>query len=74
MTVSVPNDFPSNSKQFDPIHCKAYDYSCAGWHDLHDHLRDFPWKEIFALRASLAASEFCGWVQVGSCIYCSSSL
>ena len=30
-----------------------------------DHLRDVPWKDIFKLDASAAASEFCEWVQVG---------
>ena len=42
----------------------AYDYSCADWDGLHDHLRDVPWEDIFKLSAS-AASELCEWVQVG---------
>ena len=42
----------------------AYDYSCADWDGLHDHLRDVPWEDIFKLSASAAASELCGWVQV----------
>ena len=31
-------DFPSNSQQDAPFHCIAYDYSCADWNGLHDHL------------------------------------
>ena len=48
-----------------PFHCIAYDYPCADWDGLHDHLRDVPWKNIFKLSASPASSEFCEWVQVG---------
>ena len=44
---------------------KAYHYSCADWDGLGDHLRDVPWEDILKLGASAAASEFCGWVQVG---------
>ena len=47
----------------------AYDYSCADWDGLCDHLRDVPWEDIFKLSASAAASEFCEWVQVGSDVY-----
>ena len=47
----------------------AYDYSCADWDGLRDHLRDVPWDDIFKLSASVAASEFCGWVQVGIDVY-----
>ena len=43
----------------------AYDYSPADWDGLRDHLRDVPWKDMFKLSASAAASEFCergsGW-------------
>ena len=42
-----------------PFHWIAYDYSCADWDGLHDHLRDVPWENIFKLSASVAASEFC---------------
>ena len=52
-----------------PFHCIAYDYSCADWDSLHDHLRDVPWEDIFKLGASAAASEFCEWVQVGIDVY-----
>ena len=40
--VSVSIDFPTNSKQDALFHCIAYDYSCADWDGLHDHLRDIP--------------------------------
>ena len=46
----------------------AYDYSCADWDGLCDHLRDVPWEVIFKLSVS-AASEFCEWVQVGMDVY-----
>ena len=51
------------------FHHIAYDYSCADWDSLHDHLRDVPWEDIFRLSASAAASEFCKWVQVGIDVY-----
>ena len=41
----------------------AYDYSHADWNGLCDHLRDIPWHDIFKLSSSVAASEFCEWVQ-----------
>ena len=56
--VSVSIDFPSNSQQDAPFHCIAYDYSCADWDGLCDHLRDVPWEDVFKLGASAAASEF----------------
>ena len=65
VVVSVSIDFPINSKQDTLFHHIAYDYSCADWDGLHDHLRDVPWEDIFKLSASAAASEFCEWVQVG---------
>ena len=40
-----------------------------GCDGLHDHLRDVPWKDIFKLSPSAAASEFCKWVQVGTDVY-----
>ena len=69
VVVSVSIDFPINSKQDPPFHCVAYDYSCADWDGLHDHLRDVPWEDIFKLSACAAASEFCEWVQVGIDVY-----
>ena len=69
VVVSVSIDFPINSKQDTLFHCTAYDYSCADWDSLCDHLRDNPWEDIFKLSASAAASEFCEWVQVGIDVY-----
>ena len=37
--VSVSIDFLSNSKQDASFQCIAYDYSCAHWDGLCDHLR-----------------------------------
>ena len=41
--VSASIDFSSNSQQDALFHRTAYDYSCAGWDGLRDHLRDVPW-------------------------------
>ena len=71
--VSVSIDFPSNLQLDTPFHHVAYDYSCADWDGLHDHLRDVPWEDIFKLSASAFASEFCEWVQVGIDVYIVSS-
>ena len=69
VVVSVSIDIPTNS-QWDAIfHCIAYNYSSADWDGLHAHLRDVPWEDIFKLGDSAAASEFCGWVQVGIDVY-----
>ena len=68
VVVSVSIDFPINSKQDTLLHRVAYDYSHADWDGLRDHLRDVPW-DIFKLSTSTAASEFCGWVQVGIDVY-----
>ena len=59
VVVSVSTDFSTNSKQDAPFHHIAYDYSCADWDGLHDHLRDVPWEDIFKLSASTTASGFC---------------
>ena len=67
--VSVSIDFPINSKQDVLFHCMVYDYSCADWNCLCDHLRDVPWKDIFKLSASTAASELWEWGQVGIDVY-----
>ena len=58
-----------NQKQDTLFHHVAYDYSRADWDGLCDHLRDVPWDDIFKHGASVAASEFCGWVQVGTDAY-----
>ena len=52
VVVSVSIDFPINSKQDTPFHHVAYDYSCADWDGLCDHLRDVPWENIFKLGVS----------------------
>ena len=67
--ISVSICFPSNSQWDALFHCKAYDYSCADWDGLRDHLRDVLWEDIFKLGASATASEFCEWVQVGIDVY-----
>ena len=69
VVVSVSIDFPTNSQWDAPFHRIAYDYSRAYWDGLRDHLRDFPWKDIFKLSASAAASEFCECAQVGIDVY-----
>ena len=69
VVVSICIDFPSNSSWDALFHWIVYDYSLADWDDLCDHLRDVPWEDIFRLRASAAASEFCECVQVGIDIY-----
>ena len=66
--VSVSIDFPTNSRRDASFHHIAYDYSCANWDGLHDHLSDVPWEDIFKLGAA-AAREFCEWVQVGIEVY-----
>ena len=43
VVVSVSIDFPSNSQQDASLHRIAYNYSCADWDGLHDHLTDVPW-------------------------------
>ena len=67
--VSVSIDFPLNAQRDALFHGIAYDYSCAYWDGLHDHLRDVPWEDIFMFGVSAAASEFCECVQVGIDVY-----
>ena len=59
VVVSVSIDFPSNSLQYVPFYCIAYDYSGADSDVLRDNLRDVPWEDIFKLGSSAAATEFC---------------
>ena len=59
VVVSVSIDFPSNSYQDALFHHIAYEYSCADWDGLRDHLRGVLWEDIFKLCASAAASKFC---------------
>ena len=64
-----PLTFRQTQKRDAPFHCIDYDYSCADWDGLRDHLRDVPWEDIFKLGASAAVIEFCEWVQVGIDVY-----
>ena len=57
--VSVFIDFYSNSKRDSLFHCIAYDYSCADWDGLYDHLRNVPCEDIVKPCTSASASEFC---------------
>ena len=52
-----------------PVYRIAYDYVCAEWEVLCDHLRDVPREDLFKLGACAAASEFCEWIQVGVDVY-----
>ena len=52
-----------------PISSHNYDYSHSHWDGLGDHLRDIPWEDVFKLCASVAANEFCEWVQVQIDVY-----
>ena len=69
VVVSVSIDFLSNSQRDTPFYRIAYEYSCADWCSLCDHLRDVSSWDIFKLSACAAASEFCEWVQVGIEVY-----
>ena len=57
VVVSVSIDFPSNSQWDALFHHIAYDYSCADWGGLRDHLGHALWEDILKLGASVAASE-----------------
>ena len=69
VVISVPIDFPSNSKEDVLFQCIASAYSCADWSDVCDHLIDVPVENIFKLGASASGSEFCERVQVGIDVY-----
>ena len=69
VVVSFSIDFPSNSKWEVLFYRVAYDYFCAGWDGLLDHLVNVAWEDIFKPIASAVASEFCGLVQVEVDIY-----
>ena len=60
VVVSVSIDFPTYSKRDALFHHMAYDYSCADWDGLCDHLRDVLWEDLFKFSASAAGGgEFC---------------
>ena len=67
--VSVSIDFPSYAQRDAPFHCIAYDYSCADWDTLCDHLRHVPWEDILKHSASAAATKCVEWVQVAIEVY-----
>ena len=73
VVVSVPIDFPSNSKRGASFHPIAYYYSHGDWDGLPDHLGDVAWEDIsgryIKLSTSATASDFCEWVQVGIDVY-----
>ena len=69
VVVSVSIDVTTNSQLDASFYRIAYDYSRTDWDGLHNYLRDVPWKDIFKLGASAAATEFCEWVQVGTDVY-----
>ena len=69
VVVLVSVDFRSNSQQVSVLYRVAYAYSHADWDGLCDNLRDIPWDDIFKVGASVAASEFCEWIQVGIDVY-----
>ena len=50
VVVSVSIDFPSNSKIDDQG--AVFYYTLPEWNGLLDHLRDFPWEDVFRLGAS----------------------
>ena len=49
VVVSASIDFLSNSQQDAPFHHIDYDYSCADWDGLHDHLKDVLWEGLLLL-------------------------
>ena len=67
--VSVFIDFPPYSQQDASFQFIAYNFSCADWDGLCDHLRDVPWEVILKLSVFAAASKFCEWVQVVIDVY-----
>ena len=74
VVISVSIDFLWTWKRDALFQCLAYDYFCVDWDSLCNHLRGVPWKDVFKLSASAAASEFCEWFQVGIDIYILHSL
>ena len=65
-------DYPTRVPDCDFLaffHRTAYENCCAHWDGLHYHLRDVPRECFFKLDASVAATEFWGWIQVGIDIY-----
>ena len=61
VVVSVSIDYPINSKQDAPFHHIAYEYSCADWDGLCDHLRDVPLEDIFTQMITFLLSQSCSF-------------
>ena len=59
-------DFLLNSAGGAPLQCTAYDYCQADWDDLHSHLRDVLWHDIFQLSTSIATTKYSKWLQFGN--------
>ena len=59
VVASVSINFLSNSQRDALFHCIVYDYPCADWNGLGDHLRDVSWEDVLKLSASAPASEVC---------------
>ena len=49
VVLSASMDFSSNSKRDAPFYCKAYDYFCADWDGLQDHLRKISLSSVLLL-------------------------
>ena len=48
--VNFPTRISCSNSQWSALfYCIAYDYCCADWDGLSDHLRDVPWKNIYSL-------------------------
>ena len=68
VVVSLFSGFPSNSR-WDPLFTTHVMTIYADLDDLHDHLRDVPWDDIYKLDASAATTEFCKWIWVEIYVY-----
>ena len=69
MLLSVSIDVPSNSQQDVPYHYIAYDYSRTDWTFFVIFGEIFYGRISLNSVASVAASEFCKWVQVEIDVY-----
>ena len=58
VVISVSADFPSNSQRNGPFYRIAYDYSCADWDGLRNHLGDAPWRISLSLVLLLLLVNF----------------
>ena len=64
VVVSVSFDFLLNSKWDARFHHIAYDYSCADWDGLHNHLKNLLWEDIFKLSLLLVPVNFLSWFRL----------